>query len=197
MGVGKFFVLAMWVFFWYACVVHPNIIYLYYTLPNILFAVFGVVTICELIKTQDSFVKLKVMPIVATALCVVIVFFASNPAFLRKIPKEELAPYQFAQIIKQHKNASVLTYECLDMGIYTLAEVDPPTKYFCRLNLDNYDDMKNELRRLIDEKKVDFIVVLNEKSTPDETLKGYKQIFYKEQDLNGVACYHLYQKVDN
>lgn len=196
MRAGRVFLLVMWLFFWYACVVQPGVIGIYYTLPNILFAVFGVIEIGEIIKGRASFKAGKVIPVITSICCAVLVYFSANAAFLHKIPKEELAPYEFAQIIKKEKNPSVLNFGCLDTGIYTLAEATPPTKYFCRLNLQNFDEMNTETQKLIDEKKVDFIVVLNASPEPDEAYKGYKQVAYKEQYLTGATCYHLYKKVD-
>ena len=62
--------------------------------------------------------------------------------------------------------------------------------------MQNFDEMNTETQKLIDEKKVDFIVVLNASPEPDEAYKGYKQVAFKEQYLTGATCYHLYKKVD-
>ena len=195
MGAGQLFLLLMMCFFWFACVVKPTVIGVYYTLPNILFAVFGVLELAEVLRGRGA-IRIRSMGVIAVALvlCIGYVYYGSNPAFLLEIPKEELAPYEFAQIIKQEKNATVLNYGCLDTGIYTLSETEPPTKYFCRLNLQNFDQMDIETRRLIDEKKVDFIVILNGSREEDESLKGYHRIAFKEQYLTGATCYHLYKK---
>lgn len=197
MGAGRFFLIAMMLMFWFACVIKPTIICVYYTLPNILFAVFGVIVLAEIINEREIFkINRKITPVILTAVSVLIILFGSNSVFLLEIPKEELAPYEFAQIIKQEESPTVLNYGCLDTGIYTLAEVEPPTKYFCKLNLQNFDEMNIETRRLIDEKKVDFIVTLNGSPYEDESFEGYHQVAYKEQYLTGATCYHIYKKND-
>lgn len=195
MRAGRFFLFSMMCFFWFACVVKPTIIGVYYTLPNILFAVFGVLELAEVFRGRAT-IAVRHMGVVAAALlmCIFYVYYGSNASYLLDIPKEELAPYEFAQIIKQEDNPTVLNYGCLDTGIYTLSETEPPTKYFCRLNLQNYEEMDIETRRIIDEKKVDFIVILNGSREEDTTLKGYHRVAFKEQYLTGATCYHLYQK---
>ena len=195
MGVGRFFLFSMMCFFWFACVVKPATIGVYYTLPNILFAVFGVVELAEVFRGRAT-ILVRHMGVVSVilAVCLVYVYFGSNAYYLLDIPKEELAPYEFARIIKQKENPTVLNYGCLDTGIYTLADVEPPTKYFCRLNLQNFPEMDVQTRRLINEKKVDFIVTLNRSREADTTLKGYHRVAFKEQYLTGATCYHLYQR---
>lgn len=195
MGFGRFFVLGMTLFFWFACVIKPAVIGVYYSLPNILFAVFGFIELAEIIKGRAVFDGAKkTVSTVLVVICAISVLFGSNAAFLLEIPKEELAVYEFAQIIKKENNPTVLNYGCLDTGIYTLAEVDPPTKYFCRLNLQNFEEMNTETKKLIDEKKVDFIVTLNSSYEEDKSFEGYHQVAFKEQYLTGATCYHLYQK---
>ncbi len=67
--------------------------------------------------------------------------------------KEELPQYQFAQIINQTENATLLNYGFLDGGFYMAADVLPTTKFFCRLNLRNSDfpEMRKEQERLIED----------------------------------------------
>ena len=195
MGFGCVFLFVMMCFFWFACVVKPTVIGTYYTLPNVLFAVFGVIELAEVFQGK-GIVRIRRWGIatVGVALCAFYVYHGSNVKYLLNIPKEQLAPYEFAQIIKREKNPRVLNYGCLDMGVYTLAETEPVTKYFCKLNLRNYERQDKEMRRLIDERKVDFIVTLNNSPAADTSFKGYQRIAFRQQYLTGAGCYHLYKR---
>ena len=195
MKAGRFFLVSMVLLFLIVCVIKPSYVHVYYTLPNILFTVFGCVELAEVFHDRAT-IPMQHIGVVAVILplCVLYTFYGSNAKFLLETPKEELAPYEFAQIIKQEDDATVLNYGCLDTGIYTLAEKEPTTKYFCRLNLNNFEEMDQEQRRMVDERKVDFIITLT--GTPDEdtSLEGYKQVAYKNQYLTGGSHYHLYKR---
>ena len=86
--------------------------------------------------------------------------------------KEELPQYQFAQIINQTENATLLNYGFLDGGFYMAADVLPTTKFFCRLNLRNSDfpEMRKEQERLIEDAEVDYIVFRVERDVKAEEI---------------------------
>ncbi|MDR2574436.1 MAG: hypothetical protein LBC94_08890 [Desulfovibrio sp.] len=93
--------------------------------------------------------------------CVVFSFLLSQNTYLLCVPKNRLPQYRFAEIINQIPKATLLNYDFLDGGFYTAAGIVPNTKYFCRLNL-NAPEMLKEQRRLVEEGVYDFVVCRSE-----------------------------------
>lgn len=84
-------------------------------------------------------------------------YFVSDNTFMMKYKREELWEYQFADIILQTENPTILNYGCLDRGIYTVTGVVPSYKYFCKLNIP-YDEMYSEMDRYIKEGLIDYVI---------------------------------------
>lgn len=195
MGAGRFFILASLCMLCLGSVVIPVVVGVYYPLPLVVFSVFGMAELGTMLRGRTVF-RVKPWKLgCLVAVCGIYTLLCSNTYFLLEIEKEELPQYEFAQIIAQETDPLVLNYGCLDTGIYTLAGVRPPSKFFCRLNLSEYPEMMEEQDRLVAEKKVDFIVTLTGTAAPDN-FAGYRQIAYKEMYLTGATHYHLYQKVE-
>jgi len=87
---------------------------------------------------------------VAVALCL------SPNAYLRGTPKAELAQARLAAYV--HEGATVLQYNHLDDGLYLASGRLPQQKYFVNLNV-NYDEMRSELDRYVQEAIPDYVLV--------------------------------------
>ena len=74
--------------------------------------------------------------------------------------KEELPQYQFAKIINESKNPTILNYGFLDMGFYTVTGVIPNTKYFEKQNLkyERYPENIDDLNSYIENKNVEYVI---------------------------------------
>ena len=44
--------------------------------------------------------------------------------------------YRFANTIKTSENATLLNYGFMDCGFYTVSEIVPSCRYFCKLNIE-------------------------------------------------------------
>ena len=75
--------------------------------------------------------------------------------------KEDLVQYQFAEIILEKPNATLLNYGALDGGFYTVTGIVPNVKYFHEPNIkyENYPEIMDEQNRYIKEKIIDFVVI--------------------------------------
>ncbi len=70
--------------------------------------------------------------------------------------------YKFADIIHEKENATLLNYGFLDAGFYYAADILPVNKYFCLLNIPDKTcrKMRAQQRQIVQEKSVDFIVMM-------------------------------------
>jgi len=88
-------------------------------------------------------------------LALVVALFLSPNAYLRHVPKEELAQTRLAAYV--HEGATLLQYSHLDDGLYLAADRLPQQKYFVRLNV-NLQEMDDELDRYVREAIPDYVL---------------------------------------
>ena len=72
-----------------------------------------------------------------------------------------MVQYKFVSIINQTENATLLNYEWLDMGVYTVTGITSNIRFFEQQNI-RYSEFPlnmDEQNRYIKEKLVDFIVL--------------------------------------
>lgn len=89
------------------------------------------------------------------ALALAVAALLSPNAYLRGVPLESLAQARLAQYV--HEGATLLQYSHLDDGLYLVAHRLPQQKYFVSLNV-NYDEMRSELDRYVDEAIPDYVL---------------------------------------
>lgn len=129
------------------------------------FSLFGFIAFYSMAKKLVSKLKPGVYACILGLCCLLILpscyLLSSNSSSLL-VPKEELPQYQFAEIINQNPNATVLNYNAMDMGVYTVTGIVPEYRYFCAMNLDA-PKISKEQYNLVEAGAVDFIVT---KETP-------------------------------
>ena len=83
------------------------------------------------------------------------------PQYLMGIKKEDTVQFKYASIINQTDNPTLLNYDCLDGGFYTVTGIIPNIKYFMTYNIPHslFPEIKNEQNRYIKEKVVDYVIV--------------------------------------
>ncbi len=92
---------------------------------------------------------------VSCLLALGVALWLSPNAYLRGVPKEELAQTRLAAHV--HEGATLLQYSHLDDGLYLAADRLPQQKYFVRLNV-GYDEMDSELDRYVREAIPDYVL---------------------------------------
>lgn len=178
--------------------------YNYYYLLNEFYIVFGLMFLLSLIqkilKTQNKvvFFFLFLLFLVGGAF-----FLSSSPNIPdMRLTKEDFAQYRFAQIIHEKENATLLNYDFLDGGFYTVADIIPSTKYFMRQNVsyESYPKIFDSQNEIIQNKRVDFVVT---RSYPGYSTswalleRNYELVLDQEQIIEGgLYHYYLYEKKD-
>lgn len=128
----------------------------YYPLVLGVFAFAGLGTACSF---AERWLKTKALRRASCAgmcaLALAAAVLLSPNAYLRGVPKEELAQTKLAAHIGE--DDTLLQYNYLDDGLYLTADALPQQKYFVRLNVD-FAEMYLELDRYLDEAVVDYVL---------------------------------------
>ena len=139
--------------------------FVYYPLVFAVYAVFGVIGIDRFLQrktwyagTGEKSVKLL---LVLLSVFIVIQVVIAIPV-IRGISdlerrRESLVQYQFARIIKQKKDATLLVYNSLDRGFYLAAGVVPRHRIFAVMNV-HAGDMLESQKEYIRSGIFDFII---------------------------------------
>ena len=151
----------------------------YYVLPIIIFIIFSMIGWCLLIKKEVKIYKFVYLIVIAFSLSLSY-FLTPNSSFIGK-NRKDLPQYQFAEIINQKKDATILNYGFLDSGFYTVTGIVPNTKYFEKLNFnyDKFPEIVDSLNNYIEKKQVDFVVFIK---TPTQNfpITKYLNINYEK-----------------
>ncbi len=81
----------------------------------------------------------------------------SDNVFYMEQKREDIWQEKFAKIINASDEKTMLNYSCLDLGVYTTANIVPTEKYFVRLNIP-LQEMNEQLDSAITEQRVKFVV---------------------------------------
>ena len=124
--------------------------YFYYSLIMNSFALFGLLFIYR-ICLQDVLDRFSIKNVVfyATAVICLIVSYVITPnRYFIGVDKNLLPQYKFAKIIEADKddNTTLLNYHFLDGGFYTICDILPNCRYFCKTNMESQEmiDAQNE-----------------------------------------------------
>lgn len=151
---------------------------MYYGLVFSVFALFGLIGIAELLRlcridrifatlTFRSSIVAGLIAAATVAMMLSVCIKHGRNVYLMDYEKEDLPQYQFAEIINQQEDPTLLNYGFLDGGFYYAADVVPNCRFFCYLNVAP-DEMFFIQRKYIENGLVDFVV------TRDRALTDYK-----------------------
>ncbi len=117
--------------------------YGYYDLVLAVFPVFGLCAIGWVLSLLPRLLDgqwINYLLPSALALILVISGFVclekGRNVYLMAYDKEDMPQYQFAEIINQKENATLLNYGFLDGGFYYAADVVPNCRFFCNFNVE-------------------------------------------------------------
>jgi hypothetical protein len=168
--------------------------YPYYSLMMNVFAVFGLVFIYRAFFV-DFTVKIpekaeKYCCLAAAFISVATAFYITPNKYLRGIDKDLLPQYEFAKLMDIEEDTTMLNYGFLDGGFYTVADILPNCRYFCKTNL-NLPEMLEEQDRYVEEGLCDYIVARREiesdkyvlvkksQSSPDDAYQHFDYYLYQ------------------
>lgn len=135
----------------------------YYVFPIYIFLIFAFIGIFILIDKflikSDKNITI-ILGFIITILSIISSYYLSPNTQFMNYKKEELPQYQFAKIINESKNPTILNYGFLDMGFYTVTGVIPNTKYFEKQNLkyERYPENIDDLNSYIENKNVEYVI---------------------------------------
>lgn len=180
--------------------------YNYYFLLNEIYILFGILFLFVLIN--DSYlnkhfkIKYIFLIIIVIGLSYYRISKCLNLNYLN-LEKNYFAQYTFNEIINKETNPTILNYDNLDGGFYTVSDILPTTKYFMRQNIsyDRYPIILDEQNKIIKEKKVQFVIIreyygnINYHETIPYLNDNYILIDEKEQLYEGMSFkYFLYER---
>lgn len=132
-------------------------------------------------------------------ICLILTCIRSSNFDFRKTNKEDLVQFQFAEIINQKPNATILNYGFLDGGFYTVTGIVPNVKYFQNQNIsqDKYPIIMEEQGRYVKEKLVDFVIL---KKVNEDESKEVEYLYENYEKINTkyveeVNCYYMLFKL--
>lgn len=139
--------------------------YIYYYLIASPFSIMGFVCFERLLKNRFkqslSLRQTQVALLVSAVILIMISRFVNhNTSFLR-FRKDDLVQFQYAAVINQSPDATLLNYGFLDMGFYTTAGLTPNLRFFQKQNIDEraYPLNMAEQNRAVEEKAIEFVVM--------------------------------------
>ncbi len=131
--------------------------YAYYSLIISLFIPVGEIGLITLKPKQKKiFAYLTYILVICAG-----IIFCPNFSRLGK-QKSDYPQFRFNEHISKKENATLLNYNFLDGGFYTVSGIVPNCRFFCGLNLP-YDEIGNVQKRYVDSGMVDFIITKDEK----------------------------------
>lgn len=170
----------------------------YYSMCLSVFGCFGVCAAWELEefflekcgRNEHSLKKIdKFVTLVGMVFLIVFPYVTGYNIELLAYEKEDLPQFQFAKIIDQAEDATLLNYDFLDGGFYTAAGVDPEYRYFFQANID-LKEMKDQQDEIVENGMVEFVVTQDEQY--DWAL--YEEIASADFVMEGQpVTYYLYQ----
>ncbi len=140
-------------------------------------------------KLKDKIYIKNFVKVFLPAVCAIYAFCNCENTYLLEYEKSDLPQYQFAEIINQKEDATLLNYGFLDGGFYTTADILPSTKFFCKLNLP-LDELMETQNAMVANGEVDFVVTNGITIHQDNYEEvGNMTFYYEGFNIN----YHLYQ----
>ena len=169
--------------------------YRYYPL---ILAAFVPVSAAFIISFSENKIKRIKLPSVicsttAFSICVGNCFLLCPNVYLMKYEKKDLPQYQFAEIINQTENPTLLNYDFLDGGFYLASGIVPEFKYFCRNNT-GLEAMLSSQQYYVENGIPDYIVARssdgNKPSFSNYTFVAESEFSYYEKNF----YYYLYKR---
>ncbi|MED1205341.1 hypothetical protein [Heyndrickxia acidicola] len=151
--------------------------YVYYFLIFSPFILFGVIVILDglSMKLRNRYTLMLAGAVLLVSIALTAAF--NHNTYMMGVKKKDLVQYRFASIINQTKHATVLNYNCLDLGIYTVTGITPNVKYFEKQNVDyaEYPMNMDAQNRYVRDRLVDYVVVRKSMSYINQHVPSFHQ----------------------
>ncbi len=104
-----------------------------------------------------SFVARHKLVIVFACCLVYTLIFSPNVGNIGR-SKSEYPQYQFAEIIKQKPNATLLSYDCMDNGFFLTTGIIPNLRFYFKTSACEEETEKAQ-KEYVDQRMVDFVII--------------------------------------
>ena len=176
----------------------------YYGFALAVFVTFGLIACYNGVKSVNSeFISKKTKKHETVFLVILYLgiaaatYWGANAHNMMWVDKNEIAQYQFAEIINKTEDATLLNYGSLDGGFYTAAGIVPNCKYFCMTNNTELTEMKKVQDEFVKEAKVDYVVTCNDDPIPKFLADNYKLVIEKTETYGTASSiYRLYERIE-
>ena len=173
--------------------------YPYYAFILAAFTVYGWIPVCRLLDVLPllHFSLRSLLSVVLSCLMGIYAFQASLNTYLLLTPRDEMPQYQFAQIIHESENPTLLNYGFLDGGFYTAAGLTPASRFFCKLNL-NLPEMNQALSESVMQGKTTYVVTRDrelDKKAPYELISHATWPYQSNAESPRPFTYYLYRLI--
>jgi len=166
--------------------------YLFAFAPFVVFGGHGIAKVIGLLLKKQTLRKLTAV-LVSLVVCVLAYVYKPCPReFLADTAA--LSQYVFAEYMNsKHESPTMLNYDFLDGGFYTVADIVPNTWAYCGLNWDN-PLMDHDQLETIRNRKVDFVVTNRNDNLPKELFENYALVYQISQyRVDTMFTYYLYE----
>ena len=139
-----------------------------------------------------------VLSLLLSLLCFSWGWTASLNTYLLGTDKEAMPQYQFAAIMCQDEDATLLNYGFLDGGFYTAAGITPTSRFFCQLHI-SLPEMTQEMNRSLQEGSTEYVVTRGRRLDSDKyTLIAQSSFPYQSNaDRPKSFTYYLYRRTSD
>lgn len=111
----------------------------------------------EIFKNHASFFSL-ISTILLSLIYLLLIITCKNMYLIFK-PRDFLSQFRIAETIKETPDAKLLTYDVMDSGFFTSADIMPSNRFYCFLNIEStYPAILEEQNSLIESGYYDYIV---------------------------------------
>lgn len=167
--------------------------YSYYFLFMMPYIIFGLIYLYDKVKFENN----RILRFIFFILLSIFLISRSDNIPFMKIKKKNLVQFKYAEIMKKNKAKTLLNYGFLDSGFYMSADILPSVRYF-ELQNAPVDGMNEVLGQMIDNRKFDYIVVIQTNDDYDPTIREihekYNLVRKDRQKFDGMSItYHLYK----
>ena len=178
--------------------------YRYYSFELSVYVPFGMLFLHYIFKHFNDKVsidlfnkKYVIIPLCAILYLASVVFmfsFSSN-TYMLKYSKDDFPQFKFDKIISQTESPTLLNYGFLDGGFYTVSDIMPTCKYFCRLNIP-YSEIEEMQDYYVENGLTEYVVTCN-KPLDNSKFNKYQCVSTAqfETGKDNYKTYYLYKKV--
>ncbi|MBR6761224.1 MAG: hypothetical protein IKM30_04235 [Oscillospiraceae bacterium] len=191
--------------FLYLFVFIGGVRYRYYLLILGVFVPIGVIALLHLLRQHTRPIRMdRSLRIAACGGYLAVLLAAGNCLYYMEKPDAYYPQIQFAKIMAETPNATLLNYGFLDGGFHLMSNAPlPESDFFCKLNIprEHLPLMYEEQERLITEAATDYIVLRWEMQETMEERYRFADLYQNYQllavtnEVHDAYCYALFVRI--